>query len=120
SDMAGKASVVRGTASALPVEIADETTAALIAHNARAKKYCRLAGGKHVVVLQTDYRAFRSALKKLGSSFPTQREPRTQQDRCRADSANGGAFSAEWLPIQFMKQFGYSTAVAKPSTESPS
>jgi hypothetical protein len=72
SDMAGKASVVRGTASALLVEIADETTAALIAHHAQAKKYCRLAGGKHVVVLQTDYRAFRSALKKLGFIIPNE------------------------------------------------
>ncbi len=70
SDLAGRATAVRGVEEALLLEIADEATAALIAHDAQAGKHCRLAGGKHLAVPKQNFRAFRSAAKKLGLIIP--------------------------------------------------
>jgi hypothetical protein len=70
SDLASRATAVRGVEEALLVEVADEATAALIAHDAQAGKHCRLSGGKHPAVPKRNYRAFRSAVKKLGFIIP--------------------------------------------------
>jgi hypothetical protein len=70
SDLARKGSVMRTVEEALLVEVADEPTAALIAHDSQAGKYCWLAGGRRLAVPRRNSRAFRSALKKLGFIIP--------------------------------------------------
>ncbi|PZO45288.1 MAG: hypothetical protein DCF17_02030 [Shackletoniella antarctica] len=52
------------------IECADATLAALIAHDSRTKKYCQLAGERHLVVLLDDETRFRNGLRKLGYSLP--------------------------------------------------
>lgn len=52
------------------IECADATLAAQIAHDSRTKKYCQLAGDRHLVVLLGDETRFRSGLRKLGYSLP--------------------------------------------------
>jgi hypothetical protein len=70
SDLARGAAAVRGVEQALLVELADEATAALIAHDAQAGKLCWLAGGKRLAVPKRKCGAFRSAVKKLGFIIP--------------------------------------------------
>jgi hypothetical protein len=74
-DLASRSNVVRRVQDALLVELADETSAALIAHDRQAGKLCQLAGGRHVVVPKQSSRAFRSAIKKLGYIIPDDRWP---------------------------------------------
>lgn len=52
------------------IECTDATLAVLIAHDSRTKKYCQLAGEKHLVVLLDQETRFRSGLRKLGYSLP--------------------------------------------------
>ena len=52
------------------IECTDATLAALIAHDSRTKKYCQLAGKKHLVVLLDQETRFRNGLRKLGYSLP--------------------------------------------------
>ncbi|MEO1637333.1 MAG: hypothetical protein AAFS04_19895, partial [Cyanobacteria bacterium J06631_9] len=52
------------------IECADATLATLIAHDSRTKKYCQLAGEKHLVVLLEQETRFRNGLRKLGYSLP--------------------------------------------------
>ncbi|MGI8934135.1 MAG: hypothetical protein ACR2FS_08685, partial [Phormidesmis sp.] len=52
------------------IECADATLAALIAHDSRTKRYCQLAGEKHLVVLLDQETRFRNGLRKLGYSLP--------------------------------------------------
>lgn len=52
------------------IECADATLAAQIAHDSRTKKYCQLAGERHLVVLLDDETRFRNGLRKLGYSLP--------------------------------------------------
>lgn len=52
------------------IECADATLAALIAHDSRTKKYCQLAGDRHLVVPLDQETRFRNALRKLGYSLP--------------------------------------------------
>ncbi len=52
------------------IACADANLAALIAHDARTKKYCQLAGEKHLVVLLDQETRFRNGLRKLGYSLP--------------------------------------------------
>ncbi|MEM9092573.1 MAG: hypothetical protein AAGC93_28055 [Cyanobacteria bacterium P01_F01_bin.53] len=52
------------------IECADATLATLIAHDSRTKKYCQLAGKKHLVVLLDQETRFRNGLRKLGYSLP--------------------------------------------------
>lgn len=52
------------------IECADATLATLIAHDSRTKKYCQLAGEKHLVVLLDQETRFRNGLRKLGYSLP--------------------------------------------------
>ncbi|MGG7055189.1 hypothetical protein [Nitrosomonas sp. ANs5] len=52
------------------IACADATLAAQIAHDSRTKKYCQLAGERHLVVLLDQETRFRNGLRKLGYSFP--------------------------------------------------
>jgi hypothetical protein len=70
SDLARRGTVVRAVDEALLIEFADETTAALIAHDSQAGKYCWLAGDRRLAVPKRNSRAFRSAMKKLGFIIP--------------------------------------------------
>lgn len=70
SDLARRGTVVQGVEEALLIELVDETTAALIAHDSQAGKFCWLAGGRRLAVPRRNSRAFRSAIKKLGFIIP--------------------------------------------------
>jgi hypothetical protein len=70
SDLARRGTVVQAVEEALLIEVADETTAALIAHDSQAGKYCWLAGDRRLAVPRRNSRAFRSAIKKLGFVIP--------------------------------------------------
>ena len=52
------------------IECTDATLAALIAHDSRTKKYCQLAGDRHLVVLLDQETRFRNGLRKLGYTLP--------------------------------------------------
>jgi hypothetical protein len=52
------------------IECADATLAAQIAHDSRTKKYCQLAGERHLVVVLDQETRFRNGLGKLGYSLP--------------------------------------------------
>ncbi|MEM8805117.1 MAG: hypothetical protein AAGF01_03605 [Cyanobacteria bacterium P01_G01_bin.38] len=52
------------------IECADATLATLIAHDSRTKKYCQLAGDRHLVVPLEDENRFRTGLRKLGYTLP--------------------------------------------------
>lgn len=70
ADVGAKASAVRGVRDAVLVEFADATTAALVAHDAQARKLCVRAGERAVAVPKKRERAFRTALKKMGLVLP--------------------------------------------------
>jgi hypothetical protein len=75
ADLEVKANAVAGAQEAVLIEFRDETTAALIAHDTQARKYCYLTGNKRVAVLKNNLRGFRSALLKLGFVIPNDRLP---------------------------------------------
>ena len=52
------------------IECADPALAALLANDSRTKRYCLLAGERHLAVFADDETRFRSALRKLGYSLP--------------------------------------------------
>ena len=52
------------------IECNDSKLATLIAHDSRTKKYCFLAGDRHLVVPTDSETRFRNALKKLGYTIP--------------------------------------------------
>ncbi len=54
----------------LLIEVADAPTAALIAHDPNAAKYCLPAGNRCLAVPARNERAFRTAVKKLGYVLP--------------------------------------------------
>lgn len=70
-DVAEKVSSVMEGEEALLFTVRDEATAALIASDSDARKYCFLAGGNRLAVPKKNQRAFRSALKKLGYVIPS-------------------------------------------------
>jgi len=70
TDVGAKASAVRGVVNAVLVEFADAATAALVAHDPRARKLCVRAGELAVAVPKKRERAFRTALKKMGLVLP--------------------------------------------------
>jgi antitoxin (DNA-binding transcriptional repressor) of toxin-antitoxin stability system len=70
-DMAEKVSAVKEGEEALLFTVKDEVTAALIASDSDARKYCFLAGSNKLAVPKKNQRAFRSALKKLGYVIPS-------------------------------------------------
>jgi hypothetical protein len=52
------------------IECTDPTLATLIANDSRTKKYCILAGDRHLVVPAEGETRFRNALRKLGYTIP--------------------------------------------------
>jgi hypothetical protein len=52
------------------IECAETTLAILIANDARTKPYCLLAGDRYLIIPVESETRFRSALRKLGYSFP--------------------------------------------------
>lgn len=70
-DVAEKVSSVEEGEEALLFTVRDEATAALIAGDPDARKYCFLAGSDRLAVPKKNQRAFRSALKKLGYVIPS-------------------------------------------------
>jgi hypothetical protein len=70
ADLARRGTVVQSVEEALLFEVADEATAALIAHDSQAGKHCSLAGNRRLAVPRRNGRAFRSAMKKLGFIIP--------------------------------------------------
>jgi hypothetical protein len=70
-DMAEKVSAVKEGEEALLFTVKDEVTAALIASDSDARKYCFLAGANKLAVPKKNQRAFRSVLKKLGYVIPS-------------------------------------------------
>lgn len=70
NDLNRRTSAVKTSHEALLIEIRDKETAALIAHDRVARKYCYLAGSKHVVVPKHHEKPFRKALKTMGYILP--------------------------------------------------
>lgn len=70
SDLARRGTVVQAVEEALLIEVVDEATAALIAHDSQAGKHCWLAGDRRLAMPRRNSRAFRSAMKKLGFIIP--------------------------------------------------
>ena len=70
ADLTVKTDIVAGTQDALLVELKDAHTAALIANDTKTRKYCYLAGERHLAVIKRNEKAFRTALKKLGYVLP--------------------------------------------------
>jgi hypothetical protein len=65
-----KSSTLKSGQPCLLIEVADEATATLIAHDPGASKHCLLAGERHLAVPARNERAFRAAVKKLGYVLP--------------------------------------------------
>ena len=65
-DIEKKLCAIKGRCNAVLIELDDETTASLIAHDSTAKKYCYLTGNRFLTVPKNKERAFRSAIKKMG------------------------------------------------------
>ena len=65
-----KASALKPASPCLLIQVNDKATAALIAHDSAASKYCLPAGEKHLAVPKKKERAFRTAVKKLGYVLP--------------------------------------------------
>ena len=70
NDLDKRACAVKNSSDALLIEIRDNETAALIAHDRAARKYCHLAGSKYVVVPKQHEKPFRKALKNMGYVLP--------------------------------------------------
>lgn len=69
-EMERKATAIKGSRACILIEIADKATAALIAHDPKAAKYCLPAGERHLAVPAKNERAFRTAVKKMGYVLP--------------------------------------------------
>jgi len=65
-DIEKKLCAIRGSQDAILIELNDETTANLIAHDSHAGKCCYLTGSRYLTVPKKKERVFRSALKKMG------------------------------------------------------
>jgi Helicase conserved C-terminal domain len=70
TDLAGRTQSIRSQGTALLLECANPALAALIANDSRTKKLCVLAGEKHLMVPLEAETKFRTALRKVGYSFP--------------------------------------------------
>ncbi len=69
-EMAKKTTALKGGQPCRLIEVGDAVTAALIAHDPDAGKFCLLAGDRHLAVVTKNERAFRTAVKKLGYVLP--------------------------------------------------
>ncbi len=70
NDLDRRSAAVKASSEAILIEIRDKETAALIAHDRSARKYCHLAGDSHVVVPKQHEKPFRKALKTMGYILP--------------------------------------------------
>ena len=75
ADLTRGSTAVSGAVDAILIEFKDAATAALIAHDTRAAKYCHLAGTRRLAVPKQNLRAFRSAIGKLGFVIPNGQLP---------------------------------------------
>lgn len=69
-EMAKKTTALKGGQPCMLIEVDEAATAALIAHDPGAGKYCLAAGDRHLAVMTKNERAFRTAVKKLGYVLP--------------------------------------------------
>jgi len=67
---ARKVDAVLGVEDSILIQFKDSTDAALVARDAKAKKFCHLAGGGYLVVPKKNEQAFRTVLKRLGFILP--------------------------------------------------
>ncbi len=65
-DIESRASKLRSAGTAVLIECADESTAALIANDSTLKKLCYTAGSRYLVVPSGNELSFRNALRKIG------------------------------------------------------
>jgi hypothetical protein len=70
TDLEERTQSLKSQGTALLLECANPALAALIANDSRTKKFCVLAGEKHLMVPLDAEVKFRTALRKLGYSFP--------------------------------------------------
>ena len=70
ADLADRAERLKNRGQARLIECADKALAALIANDSRTKKFCMLAGERHIVVPTEFETQFRRALRSLGYSLP--------------------------------------------------
>ncbi len=70
-DVANRSTAVEKGEEALLFTVRDEATAALIANDPDARKYCYHAGANRLAVPKRNQRAFRGALKRLGYVIPS-------------------------------------------------
>lgn len=70
-DVAKKCTAVQNGEEAFLFTVKDAATAALIAGDSEARKYCLLAGSNRLAVPKKNQRAFRTVLKKLGYIIPS-------------------------------------------------
>ncbi|MBU0702549.1 MAG: helicase-associated domain-containing protein [Chloroflexi bacterium] len=69
-ETADRASRLKDRGPARLIEAQDEALAQLIANDSRLRSLCMLAGERHIVVSESDEKAFRRALHELGYSLP--------------------------------------------------
>jgi hypothetical protein len=69
-EIENKATTLQGCTPCILIRVKDKATAALIADDPGASKYCLPAGDKHLAVPKKHERAFRRAVKKLGYVVP--------------------------------------------------
>jgi Helicase conserved C-terminal domain len=70
ADLTERTQSIKSQGTALLLECASSALAALIANDTHTKKFCVRAGEKHLMVPLDAETKFRTALKKLGYSFP--------------------------------------------------
>jgi hypothetical protein len=75
-DVEDRSQRVQDRGAARLIECADGTTAQLIAHDPRTKRYCLAAGERHVIVPADSEAAFRKGLRQLGYILPPARPER--------------------------------------------
>lgn len=66
TDTGRRATVLGEPEAALLIPVNDTHVAHLIAHDPKAREVCRLAGDRHLVVLEKNRRGFAAALRRLG------------------------------------------------------
>ena len=69
-DITRRTQSLRDEGTAQLIECVDAALAAMIANDTRTKRYCLLAGDRHLVVPAKSETRFRTALRKLGYSLP--------------------------------------------------
>ncbi len=70
TDIAHRTTQLQDKGTSRLIECADAALATLIAHDARTKPYCLLAGDRYLVVATESETRFRNALRQLGYTLP--------------------------------------------------